>query len=187
MTWTEANQFLIEQVQSRWPAWKPTDMEIQDWCRVLGYYAKDIAEKAMFNYVVDAKRITRRPLIAVFITKAKLLVNKVRMPEKEEVFEPEPGRIYGKAARNKAFTSILNGEEGKTKRWLIDFLRRYPTLMPIGVSLPATSEARGLAASSMGGSGDSVGDVLQTTPSLLGRPNPDFDESYQSPNDDIPF
>lgn len=180
MTWVEANQFLIEQVRSRWPTWKPTDMEIKDWCRVLGYYAKDIAKEAMFNYVKDANRITRRPLIAVFITKAKLLINKVEMPEKEEEFRPEPGRIYGKAARDKVFTSILNGAEGKTKRWLIDFLKASPTKIPPGATLPVTSEAKGLP-------GDSAGSVLRGTTAFLGKPNPDFDESYQQPDDDIPF
>jgi len=187
MTWAEANQFLIEQVRSRWPAWTPTDMEIKDWCRVLSRYAKNIAEKAMFSYVKDARRITRRPLIAVFITKAKLAINQVFIPEKEEEFKPEPGRIYGKPAREKAFTMILNGKEGKTKRWLIDFLRANPNMIPSGASLPTTSEARGLASDSVGSPSDSVGGILQTTPAFLGKPNPEYDENYNPPDDDIPF
>lgn len=180
MTWTEANQFLIEQVQSRWPAWKPTDMEIQDWCRVLGRYTKDVAEEAMLSYVEDAGRITRRPLIAIFITKAKLLINKT--PEEEEVFEPVPGKLYGKPAQDKAFTMILGSGDCAGRRWLIDYLRRNPALIPIGVSLSTTSDARGLP-------DDSVGGVLQVTPALLGKSNPDWvgDDPGPSPDDDIPF
>jgi len=188
MTWAEANQFLIEQVRSRWPTWKPTDMEVQDWCRVLGCYSWDIAKKAIFNYVKDAKRITRRPLIAIFITKAKVLVNQVKMPAKDETFKPEPGKLYGKPARNKAFTLILNGENCKTKRWLIDFLRANPTLIPFGVSLPTTGEAKGLIDDSVGGSKDSVGGVLQNMPVFSGKPNPNWvGEDPPPPDDDIPF
>lgn len=182
MNWTETNQFLIEEVQSRWPAWKPTDMEVKDWRRVLGCYAKDVAEEAMFNYVKDANRITRRPLIAVFITKAKLLINRTITTEETEAFKPEPGKLYGKPAREKAFTGILNGEEGSGKRWLIDFLRGNPALIPSGVTLPTTSEAKGPV-------DDSVGGVLRVTPALLGKPNPGWvgDNPEPPPDDDIPF
>lgn len=180
MNWTDSNGFFQKEICGRWPSWEPTEIEKKDWCRVLGYYAKDIAKEAMFNYVKDANRITQRPLIAVFITKAKLLVNKAKMPKEEEEFRPEPGRIYGKPARDKVFTAILNGAEGKTKRWLVDFLKANPTKIPIGATLPVRNEARGLA-------DDSVGSILRVTPAFLGKPNPEYDENYKPPDDDIPF
>jgi hypothetical protein len=183
----ESRKFLTEEICQRWPSWKPTDKEIQDWCEVLGYYFWDVAAQAMFNYIKDAKRITARPLIAIFIEKARAIPKQPKRQEPEYV--RQEGVLYGKKAREQAYRLILNGQNSPTKEWLINFLRINPKLMPSGVSLPATGLANSLPDNPDGCSdaSEDLGEVIENTGGAVFRPNPDYDENYVPPDDEIPF
>ena len=188
MTYTESIDFLEKQVKSRWPEWRPTDQETKDWCGVLGYYSWDVAAGAMFNYIKDATKITKRPLIAVFITKAKLIL--VNRPKPKEVpFAPQAGVLYGNKAMEQAFRLILAGGDTPSRRFVRHYLDLHPEKTPAGVTLTATSEATTLPDNNEGcfngqdepeSLGGALGAVFKKNPNWVG-------ENPLPPEGDLPF
>ena len=183
MKFSESNDFLRDEIQGRWPEWKPTAIEIRDWCGVLGYYDIETAGQAMFNYVKDATKTTRRPQIGVFIAKAKLVIaNRKEGPK--TAFTPQTGQIYGEPARDKAFKSILDGtydpDQGRSKRWLMRYLESNPALLPSGMGSAIVGQASSLPESPASQTIDGQTAIFQPNPDWVG-PEP------LPPEDDLPF
>jgi hypothetical protein len=136
VTYNEAEKFFNEEIRPRWPDWTPTGVEIKDWCNVIYHYAILVAMQAIQNYIRDANKVTRRPLIAHFITKANLLV-----PHKEtEKYEHNypPGTIVGAKAREISFRGILDGTRPMHDAgfdWLVNILKENPKLIPAPFTL----------------------------------------------------
>lgn len=126
MTNNEAEQFVNKVLRGLWPSWKPTDIFLDLWVSKLGNYDYFRAEQELKNWLCETDYITKTPPINKILKylnakKAGIFI------EQQDEYIKEPGVLYGREARDKAFADILNGSDNRTRRWLVKYLEKvYP-------------------------------------------------------------
>lgn len=126
MTDNEATQFIENVLKGLWPSWSPTDMQYGLWISKLRNYDYFKAERELKNWICETDYVAKAPAIGKILKyfNAKKVGTFV---EQREEFVKEPGKLYGKEARDKAFADILNGPDNRTRRWLVKYLeKQYP-------------------------------------------------------------
>jgi len=126
MTEIDARQFIKNVMQGLWLSWKPSDILLELWVSKLRNYDYFKAEREIKNWICETDYVAKAPAIGKILKyfNAKKVGTFV---EQREEFVEEPGKLYGKEARDKAFADILNGPDNKTRRWLVKYLeKQYP-------------------------------------------------------------
>lgn len=126
MTEIDARQFITNVMQGLWPSWKPSDILLELWVSKLRNYDYFKAEREIKNWMCETDYVAKAPAIGKILKyfNAKKVGTFV---EQREEFVKEPGKLYGKEARDKAFADILNGPDTRTRRWLVKYLeKQYP-------------------------------------------------------------
>ncbi len=82
----EAMNFIDDQMQARWPDWKPTAEQIADWAVWLGPYTFETARNAVREHI-GSSRFNKRPNAAAL---RSLLAKFQPRKEQEKTEQPEP-------------------------------------------------------------------------------------------------
>ena len=124
MTTLEAKKIVEEVLQGLWPRWSPNTYEVTSWVNKLRTYHYEKAEKAINTMFYEIEKRSIEPPAGRIV--ARLKAEAVEFQPTDD-FKKEPGKLYGKEARDKAFADILNGPDTKTRRWLMKYLEeKYP-------------------------------------------------------------
>lgn len=121
----ESKQFVSEVLKGFWSRWEPNDEELRAWIIKLKPYDYERAKTAVRNLFFTMNQRMVEPPAGKIIK--HLNINAVIETSPEDEYKREPGKIYGKEARDTAFANILNGPDNKTRRWLVEYLeKKYP-------------------------------------------------------------
>jgi hypothetical protein len=87
MNYKNATDFLNNEIQPRWPKWRPTEIEIRDWMSWLERYDYDVAGRAAIEHA-RTSRFFSRPVTGEFFALCDTLHRQHRQDRPKRDAEP---------------------------------------------------------------------------------------------------